>query len=136
MNVPRTEFLTAAEAWRRCRAGEADPALFGISFVDLFGLWFVAGNLVRDLAALNKVEMLPWDLWGAQPRPGERLEADRLSFFDEVARITLDPDATYHELRRRYDRDASLRVPRTVFNGLSTEPKSSLARTVRRRCSP
>jgi len=118
MDVPRTLFLTGAEAWRRCRAGEADPELFGISFVDLFGLWFIAGNLVRDLAALNKVEMLPWDLWGAHPRPGERLEADRIGFFDEVGRITLDPDATFHELRGRYDGDERLRVPRTVFNGL------------------
>jgi hypothetical protein len=118
MDVPRTQFLTAAEAWRRCRAGEADPELFGISFVDLFGLWFIAGNLVRDLAALNKVEMLPWDVWGAHPRLGERLEADRLDFFDEVARMTLVPDATFHELRRRYDGDERLRVPRTVFNGL------------------
>jgi hypothetical protein len=118
MDVPRTQFLTAAEAWRRCRAGEADPQLFGISFVDLFGFWFIASNLVRDLAALNKVEMLPWDVWGAHPRPGERIEADRLGFFDEVTRITLDPDATFHELRGRYDGDERLRVLRTVFNGL------------------
>jgi hypothetical protein len=118
MDVPRTHFLTAGEAWRRCRTGEADPDLFGISFVDLFGLWFIAGNLVLDLAALNKVEMLPWDVWGAHPQPGERLEADHLDFFDEVARITLEPDATFHELRRRYDGDERLRVPRTVFNGL------------------
>jgi hypothetical protein len=123
MDVPRTQFLTAGEAWLRCRAGEADPELFGISFVDLFGQWFIAGNLVRDLAALNKVEMLPWDLWGAQPRPGEPLEADRLGFFDEVARITLNPDATFHELRGRYDGDDRLRVPRTVFNGLLERPE-------------
>jgi hypothetical protein len=118
IDVPRTQFLTAAQAWRRCRAGDADPELFGISFVDLFGLWFIAGNLVRDLAALNKVEMLPWDVWGAHPQLGERLEANRLGFFDEVARITLDPDATFHELRGRYDGDERLRVPRSVFNGL------------------
>jgi hypothetical protein len=118
MDVPRTQFLTAAEAWRRCRAGQADPELFGISFVDLFGLWFIAGNLVLDLAALNKVEMLPWDVWGAHPQLDARLEADRLRFFDEVARITLDPDATFHELRDRYDGDEGLHVPTTVFNGL------------------
>jgi hypothetical protein len=118
MDVPRTHFLTAAEAWRRCRSGEADPVLFGISFAGLFGLWFIAGNLVRDLAALNRVEMLPWDLWGAQPQPGEQLGPERLSFFDELARITHDSDANFHELRGRYDGDESVRVPRAVFNAL------------------
>jgi hypothetical protein len=28
----------------------------------MHGLWFIAGNLVRDAAALNKREML-WNVW-------------------------------------------------------------------------
>jgi hypothetical protein len=32
------------------------------------GLWFVAGNLLRDAAALNNMGMLPWDAWGAIAR--------------------------------------------------------------------
>ena len=129
MDVPRTHFLTASEAWRRCRAGEADPALFGISFAGLFGLWFIAGNLVRDLAALNRVEMLPWDLWGAQPQPGDQLDPERLSFFDELARITHDSDTNFHELRSQYDGDESVRVPRTVFDALpSRQIRSHLQR--------
>ena len=67
LDLPRTQFLTASEAWRRCRSGEADEQQFGISFAGLRGLWFVAGSLVRDMAALNKMEMAPWDVWGAQP---------------------------------------------------------------------
>jgi hypothetical protein len=31
----------------------------------MHGLWFSAGNLVRDIAALNNRETLPWDFWGA-----------------------------------------------------------------------
>ncbi|MEJ0066626.1 MAG: transglutaminase domain-containing protein [Caulobacteraceae bacterium] len=62
LDVPRDQFLVGGEAWRRCRAGETDPTSFGI--MDMHGLWFVAGNLVRDIAALNNREMLPWDVWG------------------------------------------------------------------------
>lgn len=41
----------------------ADPNDFGI--FDMRGLWFVWGNLVRDIAALNRMELLlPWDSWG------------------------------------------------------------------------
>ena len=36
-------------------------AKYGI--FDLRGLWFVAGNVMRDFAALNNMEMLPWDVW-------------------------------------------------------------------------
>ena len=35
--------------------------------------WFVAGNVMRDFAALNNMEMLPWDVWGAMIRRDEPL---------------------------------------------------------------
>ena len=121
LDLPRTQFLTASDAWRRCRSGEADEQQFGISFAGLRGLWFVAGSLVRDLAALNKMEMAPWDVWGAQPQ--SRAEFD-LAFFDELAALTRDPDNTFAELRRRYDADDHLRVPPTVFNALNRRPEA------------
>jgi len=41
---------------------------FGVDDVaDAWGAAEIRGNAVRDLAALNKVEMLPWDEWGALP---------------------------------------------------------------------
>jgi hypothetical protein len=132
LDLPRTQFITAAEAWRRCRSGEPDER-FGISFAGLRGLWFVAGSLVRDMAALNKMEMAPWDVWGAQPRPGEEFD---LLFFDELAALTRNPDRTFSQVRRRYDEDDGLRVPPTVFNALNerrevidmpTDSKAALA---------
>ena len=58
------EFLTGGEAWELCRGG-ADPRLFGVHGVDYaWGIAEVRGNAIRDLAALNKIEMLPWDEWG------------------------------------------------------------------------
>jgi transglutaminase-like putative cysteine protease len=55
-------FLTGGDAWLGHRWGSYDAQRFGIG--ELRGPWFVAGNVVRDLAALNKVEVLPWDVWG------------------------------------------------------------------------
>jgi transglutaminase-like putative cysteine protease len=54
LDVPRDQFLVASDAWTRCRSGQADPSKFGIFQNDLRGLWFIAGDLVRDVAALNK----------------------------------------------------------------------------------
>jgi hypothetical protein len=118
LDVPRDQFLTAADAWKQCRAGKMDPEKFGISFVQLHGLWFVAGSLVRDLAAMNKVEMLPWDSWGAQPQPGTELDDSQLRFFDEIAALSGDVDASLDIARQKYAEDDRLRVPSQVFNGL------------------
>jgi hypothetical protein len=52
---------TVADARREAARAEALLAEgFGISFADFKGLWFVATTLLRDVAALNKVEVLPW----------------------------------------------------------------------------
>jgi hypothetical protein len=124
LDVPRDRFLIAADAWKRCRAGEADPARFGIVKGELRGLWFVAANLVHEVAALNKVEMLRWDAWGAMPPPNAQLTREQLAFFDQLAALTADPDGSFEQLRTLYENDTRLRVPTTVFNGLLNRPEA------------
>src|SRR6202041_449452 len=58
------EFLTGGEAWTGYRHGGIDAATFGVPGTENFGQAEISGNTSRDLAALNKVEMLPWDEWG------------------------------------------------------------------------
>jgi hypothetical protein len=118
LDVPRDQFLTAADAWNKCRIGKLDPEKFGISFVQLHGLWFVAGSLVRDLAAVNKVEMLPWDSWGVQPKPEAELDNSQLRLFDEIAAITGNVDTSFDAVREKYAKDDRFRVSQRVFNSL------------------
>ena len=114
-DVPRDRFLVAGEAWRRCRAGTADPDLFGLSVIGKTGLWWIAGNLMRDAAALLDVELLPWDGWGAMPEPTDEIGEDLAGLFDRLAELTVDPDARTVELRELC-RDERLRVPAVVRN--------------------
>jgi hypothetical protein len=116
LDVPRDQFLVAGEAWRRCRTGEADPMRFGI--LDMHGLWFIAGNLVRDVASLAGMEMLPWDSWGLMPRPDETLGAAAAEALDTAASLSLDPDAHFDELRELYE-EPGWRVPAEVFNAVA-----------------
>jgi hypothetical protein len=109
-DVPRDHFVVAGDAWSLCRNGRADPSAFGI--LDMHGLWFIAGNLVRDVAALNNREMLPWDVWGAMRRQDSELD---LAFFDGLAIVSSEPDAHIDELDALYC-DERVSVPRTVFN--------------------
>ena len=124
LDVPRDQFIVAAEAWERCRNGSVDPERFGISFAGFKNLWFVATTLLRDVAALNKVEVLPWDAWGAHPEPGHILSEGELEFFDEVAALTRDPDKSFAELRERYLSDDRLLVPEIVFNAILGRPET------------
>jgi hypothetical protein len=118
LDVPRDRFIVAGDAWATCRAGEADPERFGLSGLNEGGLWWIAGNLLRDVAALNNLEMLPWDCWGAMPEPNQPTNDDDLALFDQLASLTQAPDAWFSELRGLYETDARLRVPATVFNAV------------------
>jgi Transglutaminase-like superfamily len=111
-DVPRDQFVVAGDAWSLCRSGTIDPDACGI--LDMHGLWFIAGNLVRDIAALNNHEMLPWDVWGAMPRQDSELD---VAFFDRLATVSREPDARLDELSA-LDRDARVSVPTTVFNAV------------------
>jgi hypothetical protein len=122
LDVPRDRFLIAGDAWAQCRAGEAAPSTFGI--FDMRGLWFIAGNLMRDVAALNNMEMLPWDVWGAMIGPDEPLQNDQLALFDRLAAITRALDTTFAELRALYEGDERLRVPATIFNSRQNRPET------------
>jgi hypothetical protein len=91
------EFLTGGEAWVAFRRGEIDAAKFGVYGTTNFGPSEIRGNAVRDLASLNKVEMLPWDEWG-QMGAAYRGEtgADYDELLDELAAVCAadDPAAT------------------------------------------
>ena len=112
------EFVTAGHAWQAWRRGELAADRCGLSAIGEHGPHWIAGNLRLDLASLNKVEMLPWDVWGEGWRPGEQPTDSQLHCFDTVAALTVDPDGRFAELRTRYESDASLRMDGTVFNVL------------------
>jgi len=76
-DVPRDRFVIAGLAWRGVRSGRIDPVKCGVWSIGLAGVWFVAGSAVRDLAALNKREMLPWDYWGISRDMSPRDPAER-----------------------------------------------------------
>lgn len=119
-DVPRDRFLVGGDAWRRCRNGAADPERFGI--FDLWGLWFVAGDVVRDGASLCGTEMPPWDCWGAMPDRTTKLDEATLALLDRTAELgRAAGDEALDELRALYSSDERLRVPARVFNALRNQ---------------
>jgi len=109
LDMPPGRFVTGGEAWQLCRSARADPEAFGIW--DMHGLWFVAGNVVRDLLALNRLEILPWDGWGLVRWADDPYPAEDLALLDRIAALTLAPDANLAELRRLLAHEPRLRAP-------------------------
>jgi hypothetical protein len=116
LSISETQFVTAGHAWQAWRRGELDADRCGLSAINEHGAFWIAGNLRLDLASLNKVEMLPWDVWGSHWEPGEEPTAEQLELFDAVAELTIDPDRGFRALQTRYQSDDALRMPGTVFN--------------------
>ncbi|HZT66576.1 MAG TPA: transglutaminase-like domain-containing protein [Acidimicrobiales bacterium] len=111
-DLPADVYLPAGEAWTRCRSGQDSPDRYGI--FDMWGLWFVSSNLIRDLAALNKMELLPWDSWGPmtfRQDPGPQ----GATLLDRVASKIDTDDLT--QIRGIYQSEECLAVPDTVFDG-------------------
>jgi len=111
LDVPPDHFLSAGRAWQLCRGGQADPNSFGV--FNLQGLWFVRGNLVRDLAALNKVELLPWDAWGLIQGEDRALCAADLERLDRVAALTQAGNEGFAAIRAAYQEEG-FRVPPVI----------------------
>jgi len=127
LDVPRDRFLVAGTAWQRCRAGDADPETFlvapDLAIEDTRSWPYLRHNLVHDLAALNKLEMILWDSWGLI---GQQQLAERdLELLDRAASATVSADPDLSELRRLYDDEPVLKVPATVtsYSPLGGEPR-------------
>jgi hypothetical protein len=122
-DVPRDRFVVGGQAWTEYREGRLDPDKCGLTIPGEQGAWWIAANLVRDVAALSNMELLPWDLWGAMPEPEDEIDDALTALFDDLAAVTTDPD-TAAEVRSRYEADERLRVPEQVRNAVrqATEP--------------
>ena len=112
LDVPRDTFLVAGQAWQLCRVGQADPEKFGI--FDMWGLWFIKSNLIRDLASLNKTELLPWDVWGIMSEK-EPDDSDRETILlDQVAEVTSVDHWSFERIQSFYNQQEDLKVPARI----------------------
>ena len=87
------DFLTGGEAWLAYRRGEIDASTFGVHGTQNWGPAEIRGNAVKDLAALNKIEMLPWDEWGRMTEAYEgNTGADYDELLDDLASVCATDD--------------------------------------------
>ncbi len=78
-----------------------------------WGIGEVRGSVLYDLAALNKVEVLPWDVWGKM-HAAYRSETDGAydELLDSVSKVTSADEL--HEVREIYEQHEDLRVASSI----------------------
>lgn len=142
-DVSRDAFVTGGDAWVAVREGRADPGAFGLSVVNESGAWWVVQNLIRDVMALRKVEVLPWDCWGAMPGPDDHIDEELAALLDRLAALTADPDASFDDLAElsadeRVAPGGSVlnavrgREEPLMFSGMTVEPTTDVVDGARR----
>ena len=121
LDVPRDSFVVAGRAWRMCRDREADPEAFGIH--DMHGMWFIRGNLGRDVASLNKIELLPWDCWGIVDKDETALTPEDMASLDAMAALTMDAVPEFPEVREAFETDDRWSVPPVIRSYTQSGPQ-------------
>jgi hypothetical protein len=133
LDIPDTYFHVAGRAWKWCREDVLEPERFGIAcdpaafgLESLYGLWFVRGQLLRDFAALNKVETVPflahvakghtWDPWRLVAAKDEDLSEEDYALLDAIAELSLDPAGQFDGVRETYGRNPGLQPPQEIIS--------------------
>jgi len=111
LDMSNREFITASLAWKLVRSGDAKSGMFGHNR-HARGMGFIRNSLFQEFAALNKVEVLPWDFWWELGEKDEdQVTADERAFLDLLSELALSPDERFIELRSVYDENSILSQP-------------------------
>ena len=125
-DLSNDNFIIAGRAWKQCRRNEMYADKCGID--DLRGLWFIRGQLLRDFAALNKVEVVPhlvrtakgldWSSWRLVAAKDDELTEEDWNLLDRIAELTLDADRKIKEMHELYLKKADLQAPAEIVTAL------------------
>ena len=113
LDLQPERFFTAARAWALCRAHKAKSGDFGLTR-KLRGWNYMKTQLLLDLAALNKYELLAGEQWwDLSTRDFEHLDASERKLLDQIAELANDLDGSFDELQALYEGDLRLSAPVT-----------------------
>ncbi len=125
-DLTRDVFLPGLDAWRRVRAGELAADTFVVApeipVPQLRGIPYLWHNVVLDLAALNRQEMILWDVWGIDT---EEVNDTGAALLDKAAAA-----GSLDDWRQLYAMDA-FRVPEAVLSFRPYDPEPPVQVAVR-----
>ncbi|MDR3300699.1 MAG: transglutaminase-like domain-containing protein [Candidatus Accumulibacter sp.] len=112
-DLPADRFIPAGMAWQTCRKKQSDPDKFGNEESRGFGV--VLANLILDLAAMNKRELLNWDRFGWMEQPFATLGEEAWAILDRLAALLQAGNGAFADLQTLYAQEAGLQVPKVIW---------------------
>ncbi|KAJ1542537.1 hypothetical protein HK405_009911, partial [Cladochytrium tenue] len=116
------DFKTGGDAWLASRNGDEDPTKYIVdpSLLDIPPLrgWVqIANNVVLDLSAMAKKEMLQWDMWGMLLEHGESnsVPEGNARLLDEVSDVLQNLDVEPEVVKELAARDG-LAVTKVIMS--------------------
>ena len=125
-DVSYKQYILSGKAWLMCRSGKANPKKFGVPSINIAGLWFVRGNLLRDFTALNKVELLPWDYTKFSDKQFNNiseLPEKEIRLVDRLAEAVINVYDDWGKVRELYKNNSQLQVQKKVTSYTTLGPK-------------
>jgi hypothetical protein len=124
-DLKREQFIVAGLVWGRCMSKKVNPNLFGPHNIGS-GLPFIRGNLLLDFAALNKVELLPWDVHpflNSSIFGKKELTKEENNLIDLLAKLTRQSNnSDFQNIRSLYESEHSLKVGSAVWSYRTKTP--------------
>jgi len=124
-DINHSEFISSGRAWQMCKAGEIKPEKIGVPSINITGFWFVIGSIVRDLASLNKIELLPWDYTDfsdKQFKNFSELPREDLELLDKASEILEGAHDAWKKVIEFYAKNSKLQIPERIKAYTSTGP--------------
>jgi hypothetical protein len=111
-DIPPYQFIVGGAAWTQMRSGAVSPDVYGYEATeaDRRGEGAIRNQLLLDVAALNKAEVLLWDAWGWTDLDLRLSNSDN-ALLDHIAALSLAGDFVFEAMQTAYLATPSLTVP-------------------------
>lgn len=112
-DLPAGKFIPAGEAWLRLKDGSLDPASVGLNGPkgwEGLGWDMVQMDLIADVWALSKVELITGESNALGRKPHARWTRKELKLLDDLARASAAPSSNLSGLRKRVAAEKGLRI--------------------------
>ena len=113
IDIPRNKFLVAGKAWQLTLENKINSDLLGVKEIGVKGFWFIKADVVRDLAALNKIELLAWDYTDYIDDPFKDINKrskEEITLINNIASITSKDRVELIKVLQIYDDNKNLQI--------------------------
>jgi len=114
LDMPKGQFVVAGKGFQRYRAGEApaeDFGVYGDSGWVAIGWDMAMPNVTCDMLALNKVELLPWDVPPFGKKTEDEMSPENTALIEHAAQLTVNVNTHWPDMRTFYEQHLTFHMP-------------------------